>query len=271
MQTIDWKEQLTASAKTCRPDQAVLVEKLRDARQKVEKRIRKMGLESTYSAKQTAEKTLADTYYSRWLAASYPVVDLSFTESVMELLVERAERGARIIGLKDREPIPPKEVVANVARFAIQKDRGGRGEGAIFGNFPDPKCKLGAFHVHAFQLNREKFRDYSGDINCNRPEGSPKSLLRKLRDVSAIAMEARAAAVRAGINLECATFGRTILWLPRLEDLYITEQIPVRDDPAVLVTSGKHAHLVAFWDSPEENPIEGVLREFSEGSFDEVK
>lgn len=64
-----------------------------------------------------------------------------------------------------------------------------------------------------------------------------------------------------------AEFGRTFLWLPRIEDLYIEQEIPVRDDPAVLVTCGDRAHLVAFWDSPNEDPIEGLLREFSEGPF----
>lgn len=184
-------------------------------------------------------------------------------------MIERTADGAKIVGLADREASDVTETVAKISRFAKQHQDETRGRD-LFSNLPEPMHRLGKFSFPAFQKNREKFRDYSGHVCCNRPEGSPNSLIRKFRDIAAIMLEARAAAIRAGVGIESASLGRTFLWEPRLQDLYITEQIPVRDDPAVLVTCGDRAHLVAFWDSPEENPIEGLLREFSEGSFENV-
>lgn len=264
MQATMWREELKSTAKIRSVDHPSLVEKLRESKSKLAKRLRSMGLEATRQAQQTATAKLESTYYSRWLGTKYPVVDLSFASGTIDLLVRRTENGAEIVGAS-REAEAPFEMVATVQRFAVQEERGHRCD--LMCAFPPPTVTLGGFYFSSFQRDRVKYRDYRGSVQCNRPEGSPKSLRRKLRDISAILMESQAAAIRAGMDLSSARPARTILWLPRVEDMYLTEQIPVRDDPAVLVTLGEHSHLVAFWDSPEESPIEGVLREFSEGTF----
>lgn len=269
MTTVAWKEELLSSRKSCKTEQAKLIASLSESRKKLAKQIKRMGLEQNWNAKKTAEEQLKHTFYSNFLSATYPVVDLSFASGKMKLLIERTQDGARIVGPADREADVPAEMVINVDAFAKQTEGMGRGRD-LLQPLPSADHRLATFIFPSFQKNREKFRSYNGQVKCNRPDGSPKSLRRKFLDIVAIGLEARAAAVRAGVVIEGPDYGRVFLWKPRLEDLYITEQIPVRDDPAVLVTLGERAHLVAFWDSPEENPIEGLLREFSEGSFENV-
>lgn len=268
-----WKEELVATQKTCHTSRDELVEKLRDSRRKVAKQIKSLGLEQNKPAENTANEKLRDIYYSNCLAAKYPVVDLSFADAKLHLLIRRETAGCVIIGSKDREAESPTERAYTVARYAKQFQPGGdrwSGGGRILDPLPTPKHILGKFLFPEYQLNREKFRAYSGEVCCNRPAGSPPSLIQKLHDIVAIGLESRAAAVRARTDPGSPVFGRMLLWKPRLEDLFITEEIQVRDDPAILVTSGDRHHLVAFWDSPDECPIEGVIREFSEGSLDDM-
>lgn len=262
--TLDWREELKSTARKSKPDHPRLVERLLQSQRKLAKQHRRMGLEKNWQAETDAKKKLAEAYYSTWLAGTYPVVDLSFASGKINLLIERTKAGARLIGTADREPVAPYELVATVQRFAKQASDGRRD---MLGPMPDPKCRLGTFTFPTFQRNRDRFREFTGNVNCNRPVGSPQSLQKRLLDIAAIALEARAAAIRGGASIAAAEFGRTFLWLPKLEDLYIEKEIPVRDDPAVLVTVGDRAHLVAFWDSPNEDPIEGLLREFSDGPF----
>lgn len=266
MQTTMWREELKSKAKLRSVDQQALVEKLRESKAKLAKRLRSMGLEDTRQAHNIASEKLESAYYSRWLGDKYPVVDLSFATGTLELLVRRVENGAEVVGPRDRDPEKPLETVVSIQRFAMQKETGRNRD--LLCDFPHPRAELGKFYFSQFQRDRVKYRDYTGVVCCNRPEGSPKSLKRKLRDIAATLMEAQAAAIRASVGISSPQPGRTILWLPRIEDMYIREQIQVRDDPAVMVTLGEHSHLVAFWDSPEESPIEGILREFSEGAFD---
>lgn len=268
MSAVAWKEELLSSRKVCKTDPAKMVESLVESKRRMAKQIKRMGLEGNWQANQTAQHKLTNLFYSNWLGAHYPLVDLSFADSKIKLLIKRSSEGAHIVGLCDRDAEPPTEMTVSVSKYARQTDEA-RGR-ELFSSFPDPKHALGRFIFPKFQLNREQFRSYDGTVNCNRPDGSPKSLCRKFRDVAAIGLEARAAAIRGGTSVEGPSYGRLFLWEPRIEDLYIEETIPVRDDPAVLVTLGDRAHLIAFWDSPEENPIEGILREFSEGSFDNV-
>ena len=262
-----WKQKLSASARVCRADRADIVSQFAESRKKLGKQLSKLGLKGNFAAERDAERKLRDSYYSRWLSSSYPVVDLSFTASKVELLLRRTPAGVDIIGAKDRQPEGPTEMEVSVGRYAIQ--RGDRSE--LFGSLPDPQCDLGSFVFSQFQLNRERFRTFTGRVKCSRPEGYPTSLRKRLRDIAAMSLEAHAAGMRAGVAVGAAQLTRAILWEPRIEDMYIAEQIVVRDDPAILVMSGERAHLIGFWDSPNENPIEGVLREFSEGSFENLK
>lgn len=261
-----WKQQVVDSARVCRTDHKEIVSQFSESQRKMAKQLKKLGLSENWQAKQDAERKLRDLYYSRWVASIYPVVDMSFTVSRLDLLLRRTADGVQIIGAKDREPDAPQEHSVSVKRYAVQRD----GDRTLFGALPNPQCQLGAFLFPQFQLNRERFKAFNGHVNCNRPEGYPASLRSRLRDIAALGLEAHAAAVRAGVSVGAATFSRAILWEPRVEDMYVTEQIPVRDDPAILVMSGDRAHLIGFWDSPTENLIEGVLREFSDGSFDSV-
>jgi hypothetical protein len=260
----DWREELKSTRRKCAAEKKDLVAKYRESTGKLKKELKRLGLESSYHAEQDARKKLQNVFYSNWLSASYPTVDLSFADSKLQLLVERVQSGAKIVGIADREANRPVETIATIDRFAKQKADGRRD---LLAPMPEPKCQLGRFSFSSFQRNGERFRDFSGNVFCNRPAGSPPSLIKRLRDIVAISMEAQAAAIRGGAGITNAELGRMFLWLPRLEDLYIEEEIPVRDDPAVLVTIGERAHLVGFWDSPNEDPIEGLLREFSEGPF----
>jgi hypothetical protein len=268
MQATLWRDELKATARTRNGDQLALVGKLRDAKDKLYKRLRSMGLEDTTQARRDAHAKLYSTYYSRWLASKYPVVDLSFANGKVDLLIRRTEGGAEIVGASTGQADEPFEKIVSVNRFAIQSEHSYRG--GLLGEFPPPAAELGRFLFSSFQRDRAKYREFSGTVKCNRPEGSPKSIKRKLRDLSAILMEAEAAAIRFGVSIDSARPDRSILWMPRIEDMYVVRTIVVRDDPAVLVKLGEHSHLIAFWDSPEESPIEGVLREFSEGTFENV-
>lgn len=265
--TAEWKQKLSDSARVCRTDRKEIVEQFSQSSRKMTKQLKRLGLDGNYQAKNDADKKLRDLYYSRWIAAVYPIVDMSFTAEKLNLLVRRTEAGAEIIGVKDREPNEPTERVAAISKYAIQRERG---RSSLFAALPDPPCNLGTCSFPQFQLNRERYRSFVGNVRCNRPEGYPTCLRQRLRDVVALALEAHAAGIRAGVSVGQAEFSRAILWAPRIEDMYIHEEIPVRDDPAILVMSGERAHLIGFWDSPNENPIEGVLREFSEGSFENV-
>lgn len=260
----DWRDELKTSARKCATEKPDLVAKLRESQSKLKRELKKLGLESTYAAERDAKQKLQNVFYSNWLSASYPTVDLSFANAQLKLLVERTGSGAKIIGVADREAERPQETIATIDRFAKQKAEGRRD---LLAGMPEAPCQLGRFSFASFQRNREKFRDYTGQVWCNRPAGSPPSLIKRLRDIVAISMEAQAAAIRGGASINSAEMGRMFLWLPRIEDMYIREEIQVRDDPAVLVTCGDRSHLVGFWDSPNEDPIEGLLREFSEGPF----
>lgn len=266
MQSTMWRDELKATARTRSGEQLALVGKLRDAKGKLARRLRSMGLADTNNARRDAHAKLYGTFYSRWLASKYPVVDLSFASGKIDLLVRRTEDSAEIVGASTGEAAAPFEKIVTVSKFAVQKEW--HHHAGLLSDFPDRAATLGSFAFSSFQRDRAKYRDFMGEIKCNRPEGSPKSIKRKLRDVEAMLMEAEAAAVRDGVVIDTARPCRSILWLPRIEDMYVTEAIVVRDDPAVLVTLGEHTHLIAFWDSPDESPIEGVLREFSEGTLE---
>jgi len=266
-----WKEELIATKKSCHVSRDELVKKLRASQQHLAEQLKTLGLEQNRTAERQANEKLRDSYYSKCLAAKYPIVDLSFTNAKMRLIIERRSNGCRVLGLEDRPVCVPQEQVYTFPRYAKQIERASNWEGGLLKPLADPKHALGKFLFPEYQKDRVKHRTYTGEVCCNRPAGSPPSLIEKLQDIVAIGMESHAAAVRGNADPGNPAFGRVLLWKPRIEDLYITEGITVRDDPAVLVTSGEHHHLVAFWDSPEECPIEGVIREFSEGALDDFE
>lgn len=62
------------------------------------------------------------------------------------------------------------------------------------------------------------------------------------------------------------TSGAYVTWIPKLEFLFLQEQVIPKGDPAMLYRFGDDYYLCGLWDIPEEEPGEAILREFTEGT-----
>ena len=60
--------------------------------------------------------------------------------------------------------------------------------------------------------------------------------------------------------------GAYVAWIPKLEYLYLQEEVIPKGDPAMLYRFGDEYYVCGLWDIPEEEPSEAILREFTEGS-----
>lgn len=59
-----------------------------------------------------------------------------------------------------------------------------------------------------------------------------------------------------------------LLWCPKPEAWSVTKTPPRPDgDPAILFKTGGKTYLVGYFDTPDERPIDDMIREFSEGEL----
>jgi hypothetical protein len=112
------------------------------------------------------------------------------------------------------------------------------------------------------------------------PDGITAAHVRSAREAVAHLMLAQSLLFARGIDLddECRK-GRyesggigdakvALIWAPN-EDVLTLRSDPPRPagDPAIVLEVVGHTFLLAFYDTPDERPIEHLIREFSEGKL----
>ena len=228
---------------------------------------------------------LAKAFVRRWMMLRYAAIDLSFTKRPWWIRVDRNEDELHVVGTFDAEPAPPTDRVTTlcekVNRFFYSKVSIGA---FAFGNDEDDdvelkpaSIKLGTFP--SGRRGKSSFRSVDVFVSAALPDGISAKHVRKARAAYAHYYIGVAALYAKGIDLNRELVnpdrygdsdikrGRlTVFWAPLQHALSVTAK-PVRPkgDPAIVLTIGGESFLLDFFDTPDEAPIEHLVREFTEG------
>lgn len=225
---------------------------------------------------------LAKAFVRRWMMLCYPAIDLSFTTSPWRLLVERNEDDNATVSEFTAGPVkndPVLSCLTSVQRFfrtsVPVKD-------FAFGTpeFRTPRVPAGS--LSSGRRGKHSYRHMEIHVSAAVPEGITSDHVQRSRDALAHYAAGRAAMYAKGIDLarelnspaesygvrqSTKRSGRiTVYWAPLPHALSVTLEPPrPKGDPAIVYTVADESFLLDFFDTPNEAPIEHLIREFTEG------
>lgn len=230
---------------------------------------------------------LAAAFVRRWMMLRYPAIDLSFTTRPWWVRVERGEDAVvEVAEVSDVKPSTAVDSVTGlvgkverffhasttVAKFALGSDDDDDDE-----NLKAPRVSLGS--MIAGRRGATHHRNADVFVSAAVPDGITPAHRQRARDAFAHYHVGIAALYAKGIDLK-AEFAKperytsrdenapaiTVFWAPLQHALSVTAEPPrPKGDPAIVFSVARQTFLLAFFDTPDEAPIEHLVREFTEG------
>ena len=222
----------------------------------------------------------AKAFVRRWMMRRFAALDLSFTERKWWLKIERTEPdGATIVADYDSEPAAEVDrvmiLIAEIDRFFHAETD------AINFAFKDVELRKERQYVGSFAHGKRDgvhYRNRDVMISAKLPDGLTDKHTKLVRQALSHYHLARALCYAEGVDLrddlrETNYHEKTapllqLIWAPNRDCLSVQTRAPrPMGDPAVIFAVGGHSFLLDFYDTPDEQPIEHLIREFSEGSL----
>jgi hypothetical protein len=220
-----------------------------------------------------------------WMRTQYATLDLSFTESFRKVLV--GPEGEKIVAkawdVFDGE-VPKGHAWFALPTYVTHWDEfsdivksyhlGSReDDGWYRRDSPFHRCNLGT--IERWRVGNEHHRAVNVEARLEIPSGMNQACLNAIRQAITFRELFALALFMRGISNSRMYADRHandvgILWAP-VETAWAFQAKPVRPkgDPAILLQGrkGSAVYLIGFFDTPNEKPIENIVREFSEGTM----
>lgn len=211
--------------------------------------------------------TLADDYLKAHLGAKYPLLSSAFWELKRNLQI--TFDGNRPTITKDEtEPIPYESgrTILSVPLFAW----------IIIGKHTTCNLYKGEIPptVGSSKVKVEISAEMPGVLGSNLRKDYRNALADGHRLVSELLSKDGLGDVLSE-NLNNLQPEVGVVWIPTVQSLSVKHQVvlppePVRYDPAMFIRLRGHCFVVALWEVDDEMPLEGFMREYTEGSFANV-
>lgn len=223
----------------------------------------------------------ARAFVRRWMMLKFAAIDPSFTARKWWLRVERdGVDGVKLVDATDAKPAgevdPVTTLVAQAPRFFVAE------ADADDVAFDSESLKVGNIEIGGLSAGRRKdghYRSRSISVSAQLPEGLTPKHFWLCREALAHLQMAVALATAEGIGLQSDLqqddYSRRdqrpkirMLWAPNKEALSVTATPPrPKGDPAIIFAVAGHSFLLDFFDTPNEESITHLIREFSEGKL----
>lgn len=229
----------------------------------------------------------ATAFVRRWMMLRYAALDLSFAKRPWWLTVDRTGGNTpTIVAAADTKPDgevdPVTTLVASIPRFfrascaahkfAFGDDDDDFDEGILTGGRVDAGTLLSG------RRKSDSYRTLLVTVHAKLPDGLGRRHVKLVQEAIGHFHCAVALLYARGINIESDLAPATryesrktnveIIWAPAVEVLTLTAEPPrPAGDPAVVFSTAGHSFLLDFYDTPDEQPIEHLIREFSEGKL----
>lgn len=257
------------------PSDQELVDGYIEARNKTMAALATAGVE--VSAARAAFEKLAFAFLRRWLGRKWARLDGGFLATKWQFYVHRDQRGNVTASTKAPDEVQPGlDFLADIPRFfssSIDVDEFiDRGVAGRFGHEAMETVVVGRFA--AYRRKGVSLRGASVNARALVPAGIGSSQKTKAMALLADFYRAAAACLETGVDLfrQADLLSRDypgairVIWAPNLDDLSLTtELIKPRGDPAIVWDFGDTFWLLDFYDTPDERPIENIVREYSDG------
>lgn len=234
---------------------------------------------------------MAAAFMRRWMMLRYAVVDLSFTQRLWWITAERVGRdGAKVVSGSDVRPDTPEDgvmrVVGSVPRFFTET-----AEAKAFAFQRGNDRIMDGHDTHAVGELANGTRSgvrcpsLTVRVSAKVPDGIGDRHRKLVQQAMGHAYGAKALLYGRGVDIsaELAPLDSRrhyspdgwsaqvkVIWAPLADVLSVTASPPRPvGDPAVVLEAGGNAYLLDFYDTPDERPIEHLIREFSEGKLPE--
>lgn len=254
-----------------------IVNEWQQKRKELVEKARELGLER--SDIRSVKDRLAREAEGRWMRTRYASLDLSFVEKMKQrfLLSRNADdlNQISIVGrVESDQEDTATSLIATVPVFLCEWDslrdlkRRYKDEDASYWRRESASVRVGEIPKHRVGRNHYGARDVS--MFARMPDGIDSRLFARVRRCLAYVHLFEAIAIDRGLldtvsNDDSVQVG--ILWAPA-DDAWSVQATAPRPagDPAILVRRGHSTpYLVAYFDTPDEKPIDHIIREFSEG------
>jgi len=275
MNTLEFQTEVMSHAKPTIPSKnGEIVADYIAARRKARQSMTELGLGE--HGRREAEMKLLETYFRRWLSAKYGTLDMSFTKETRRAVVRRTSKGKAVKAFDVPATYEPEssivECVIQLPVYVVAS------ASTKIGPIDFTTKELGSFRHGRYA--KEQFSTDNIFAACTCPDGFNRGHVREYQRFQARVIEGFAALVRKGINpttiLDNDRWQRerfripetslSVLWAPLDEHWQIrSAPPPPKGDPAVIAEFLGVHYLLAMFDTPDEKPIEGVIREFSTG------
>lgn len=227
------------------------------------------------------EDKMASSFVRRWMMLRFAALDLSFTKRKWWVEIVRDGDEVRIAGTYDSKPDgnvdPVTTLIAGVPRFfSVEIDA----KPFALGEKDMDKVHVNghaAGDLIAGQRASKRYRLMNITVDASLPDGITSRHAELARGAISHFRAASAILFSRGIDISARLrenrYGDTdlkvkIIWAPNADALTVRATPPrPAGDPAVLFCLAGHSFLLDFYDTPNEQPIEHLIREFSEGRF----
>lgn len=216
---------------------------------------------------------LIEEAQTKWMTTRYAVLDMSFADQSREVHFGRVEDNPRKFEFKD-----------------------GEAPGAEYGTLPVFVTLWDSLHDHESHYDEQekgwrsgmKYEHYLGTVARVRvgrdsfppvrveavvsvPSGIDSEMFKRVRKCISFLRMFGLATFERGIERSSRREGEVevgVLWCPTEESWSLKDE-PIRPkgDPAVLVRHNKTVYLVGYFDTPDEKPIDNIIREFTSGKI----
>jgi hypothetical protein len=225
-------------------------------------------------------KKMATAFIKRWMMLQYARLDTAFIKRPWWLHVTREGDAATVAAAYDRDPgltvDPVTGCVAKIERFFRAKLDAeafafGKGvEGLAVSRVTGPTLPHG-------KRGPKSYRSMDLSFTARLPDGICDRHVRLAQTAIGHYLTACAALCRHGIDFTSELLGEDryyrsnamtvrVLWAPNHDMVSVTMTAPrPAGDPAIVLEVAGHSFLLDFYDTPDEQPIEHLIREFSEG------
>lgn len=245
------------------------------ARKKMFRQFKKLQLSGGAAAE--AAKTLTDRFIVRWMSLYFPRIDMSFAERERQVLLRRDEVSGDIrVAEWDYSSVLSKldGAVSRVSSLPL----------FVFMPSVDLSTNDYTFsrHVGGFESRRKRpvLSAANARATTQCPRGVTSQHIKRFHLFRSRLLQAISVLERHDIGYTSGGYRRSgfygqipdvmsgIVWAP-IDTNWSFESEPVRPegDPAVIATVCEQSFLLDFFETPDEKPIENVLREFSAGTM----
>lgn len=240
-----------------------------------------------------ARTKLARAFVRRWMMLRFAAIDLSFADRPWWVTARRSngENTPKIVAASSEKPTgdidPVTTCVGRISRFfsvytSPEQFALNRGEDADIEAIGKSNTAIRLGTLSSGRRGSDSYRRVDVTVWAKVPDGICARHVRLVRKALAHYRLADALTCEAGIPLTEEVQSQNgrwtnrsgypdsliVLWAPLPEALAVEAEPPrPNGDPAVVVRLGGETFLLDFYDTPDEAPIEHLIREFSEGKL----